>query len=1513
MRVTYANTTQPVVTYKLHRGVWCRGPLDPRTMSHYLANFALIDAYARSEYCMRTTQPMRYEDEMLPLATGGIDPIEYFAQVRRRVSVDVSTDATNHTKTSVTINGRRRSGLPRTPKRGELPLVLVSIASDSSIADIGVNLDAGDYTYHSVLNAGTRRDEAIGRLNTATEYAVGVYTGPHPTFMDDPLDSQRIGFFQNRSKQTQREPRLKHLQDIWKHVALTPHVPFDDDALVFRDLVPTMMPIASIAPAAYVPPQRTGPKALALRYKGAPYDRVRLAVHQALHQAQFSDMLERTVEPGVIVHVAWTTDAYNWVGGSTNPADGINRLAHKLYTALGPSLSGSGAAAEVWYWPACHFVEAITASDNDKEPPFSIADCRAQVWARETGPPMDDDVIVDLQSSSISHPFPTSLNRQEHYVRWAPCDAQIPSNAVVKQNANTYWRSMPALEFYHYHMMRCVVQDVVQAKEYRRYLVCDLNASSRRLLALYGLSFLRAYLGGERATFRMQGAGEPPAPSYTRIVVVGAAEECKLLQRMAAFYRFAVEFVQTTDDKMKYAHDCNSIAETDAVILLGDVAAPTTNPVYTIRFTSTTVGDLSIYHRVTFNGAAVHADMWNHVQISAKVIYAQNDDPTCKQKCVETVVQTKIPTAPDRVMLIHSDHHAFKGTTIANKSVRSTKQMMTEYTTCNDLVTIEPTKQQMRQLYSTLVGPNRLTERGITIYALFFAGGDNTEYDTPDPIDELIQTASYYRNNTCITRSIDLKCSGDKCSEVTDVPNSSNMASKLLESTPEWFKTINHIYTGSVKKDDFFSAPSASHPLLKNTNIRHDIKFALCDPWGTGSTWKIDYEPTNLTFTDMELKVAEAWFDFNTEDDGGEGRRSDDLWDNMGPNKQAAWSGNQDEFEADWNMFRAKREKLSEMTELDPNKYNTLLNILAPDDGADVVTLTEEQSTLLKATFKEKLKPAQTYLYFKDVNKTQPMTIGYQKVLKPLEFQIALAASSHFNQRTLIVSSTGSGKSTMYFMLTYYWLRARGATVVVVLDQPSTAVDQARKLKQEFGLLRDDDIKVWTHKGDIGKLERGKVYILSPNVYPKVAGEQNGFDFASVADSLCIVVDEVHRLFKTLRESGKGSKAGAKSGSLLGKRKAWLNFMEDATKYDKLVCLTATPKVGPYDDENQKFDAFFKDATRVYYNGLHDDNIPKLNPPKKVMLDLTTLPANENTNCLFGSTHPSLNGCKLTEPPKNDRGLYFHANLTVPKRVGDTLSNILSGCNKKTLIAVQDPTTARVLSLYLQSNSVKVLCLAKSRVFDGEKWFGRSTNTKIDKKLKITQTSTMKEMLAKENEIITTYKNSNDKKVVLVMEIRDYGKSFDFGGTGLLIRVPINNSVIEEQLEGRVTRVCGFPEETLIKQDSTPEPIDHLVLSTLMYGETESKLVNEMDVMRKEILGTHKKFATNATNRNWENFDNLLKSIYGGETMETATEVSTAPPATTATSSTDPALPSSDSPTDGRLAGLLRLLRRDKE
>ena len=768
IKVRFSDNHQPIVTYRKVRDTWNRVTLYPTTANHYLQHFALIDAYVRSLWTEAFDRSMRYEDDILPLASNGWSLDKYYGILREAVSIKLSRHKGHHT--ILCVNGRS-SRTQHSLK--ELPLVAVVIDS-ASISEIYVLVD-NQHCRICQPNDRSLGERALAILNSTRNYIVGVYEGGLPDNLRKPHASRLFGHIKNRKPAiVSPENAIIRLNAIWRRTSETFTNPGVIPGVKFSPLIPTAPMFSESKKYEDLIP--TGMKAVALYYEDVPYQSSFSAIYRALNQQTLAGIFDRTVEPGLVVHLAWTNDAYN-------TKEAIVGLANKVAELLAPIIAEhvSSAHPTVYFWPACHFAEAIVASDKDAEPPFSVADCRVQTWWRvDATEKMPDDVIVSIEDTG----FASVIERGDQVVRWAPCGEQIPSNPVIKESENRFWRSMPALEFYHYHMVRYIVQDVIKHPEpaISRYLVCDLNASSRRLLTLYTLSFLNAYLTCENP--KVFGNEDVPKRKFTRIVLVGPRKEESLLKMMARFYRFSLE-LSTEKTKLDYQRDITGILETDALLLVDDAinddALKGCNAAYLIRFTSSTTKDPTSYARITFNGAAVHEDMWKQVQISMKVIHLadpSDENPNCRLNCVKRVIADDIPQTEGRVMLVHSDH--LNGAIDNQHFIRTTAEMKKTYKPCTDLVTIQPDKKEMRELYSTLVGPNTLTKRGIRVHALFFA---DLKCDLVDPITDLIENASYHRNDTSISRGVDLKCDGQTCEELRDIHEASTEGTAASAAT----------------------------------------------------------------------------------------------------------------------------------------------------------------------------------------------------------------------------------------------------------------------------------------------------------------------------------------------------------------------------------------------------------------------------------------------------------------------------------------------------------------------------------------------------------------------------------------------------------------------------------------------------------------------------------------------------------------------------------------------------------
>jgi hypothetical protein len=1453
-----------LVTFRKIRDSWMRVGLYHDTVYEYLKNYALIDAYARLQYTRTYGQSIRFVDDALPLSTNGWPALEYFKMFQETVTVRLSKQGR---QTTVTVNGRKKRYSKGALPKGTKPLVVIVVDSTAQtpIKNILVRVDGAYWSVFDPIGRMTERIVAI--LNRRTSYAVIVVEKYLPPDIDDPPHNVTVGYFNNmKSDITSAKKSANIVQQILESTSQTQMDPglFPKSRIVEIDLTATAPLGVYPSYQSYVRLLDVGQNALALHYKNVSYERFKPALMMALNQASLADLglVERRIEPGLVIHLAWTSSNYR-------TQSDIDNLATRIISYLAPTLTQIPTSTpDVWYWPACHFVESIVASGSDREPRYS-SDCPLQVWVR-VNEKMNDDVIV---SKDIAKEASYAL-RGDNPVKWAPCDANIPSNAIIQQNDSTWWRCMPCLEFYHYHMVRSIVHDVLRTDDTGKgplnYLVCDLNPMSRRVLALYTLSFLLTYLKESDQNIRKSftKADTAPSPTYKRIVVVGADAEFNLLKNMAEFYRVSVgrNFGGPNSNvaSCRDMKDLEFFKEKDAILILNDVKVEHTDCALLVHFTSLFGEDINkdFYHKITFNGAAVHEDMWKKVNITMKIItLAECQDQAQMRKCMNAVITRTIPKDPDSLVCVHSSDTSLRGQKIGEgpsaHRIHDTEELMGEYRPCSDLVTIRPTKKDMRKLYMTLVGPNKHTERGINIHAFFF---DDDPVEPGDIVKDLISKASYYRNDTtCYTTGIGLTCGGETCAEVVERANAVTATSKGL---PEWYSKIDQIYKGGITADAFFDL--SSNPILEN-GLGHGISMESCDPFATGSVWEYGKDKTSeLTDTDkyiMDLISAGDEFE----------PTASDIWDTMKlkPTQTAIFDDKKSIFKDAYDSFVSKREELLTMTLLQSDQYDFLYNILKGDAGEIQVRteLTEEQSKEMK----KKLLFGKSFRYEDKLKGVH--TFNYTTVIKPLDFQVAMAAATHFNKKTLVVSSVGSGKSTIYQMCAYYWTKNLKAAVVVVLDDESAVNDQYKKLKNEFGHFDLSRVKKWAKRDDARRandqLEPGHVYLVSCKVYPASSKNPDGVTYDKFRN-LYVIVDEVHLLFNTLvRSKGFKESESDPRRSQYGARKAWMDFITQTTPepFVKLLCLTATPKVGSgdeYADANEKFEAFFAKigTTRLYYNGLKDDNMPQLSPHKHLTIDLKGY---DKGQCLLG-TSKLRNDCVLNGLP-NDRGLIFSGTGTVhvPSEVVDSIYEVFKPKQPKTLIAVERPRTAQLLAEALAQrfgDETTIMCLGHQRLRNNSTWYAQNDNAHTFNSFNV-QKLNHTDFMNQEAQIIKAFaERSTD--VILVMTLARYGKGLDFGGTEYFIRVPLIDSVKEEQLEGRVTRLCKFSKESI--QSKRNIPIEHLVLDTrLSVDSGESELVAQMEKMLKTLLDDHVKEARNATNYKWfTDIETTLKEIYGG-------------------------------------------------
>ena len=102
--------------------------------------------------------------------------------------------------------------------------------------------------------------------------------------------------------------------------------------------------------------------------------------------------------------------------------------------------------------------------------------------------------------------------------------------------------------------------------------------------------------------------------------------------------------------------------------------------------------------------------------------------------------------------------------------------------------------------------------------------------------------------------------------------------------------------------------------------------------------------------------------------------------------------------------------------------------------------------------------------------------------------------------------------------------------------------------------------------------------------------------------------------------------------------------------------------------------------------------------------------------------------------------------------------------------------------------------------------------------------------VAKSSELLRRY-GSNSNDTILVADISTYGTGKNFPATDTLIRVPIKDSSIEAQLQGRVTRTCGFKNTVLKKMHDASYVIlktEHIVLE-IKTGDKKDNRVKNFD------------------------------------------------------------------------------------
>lgn len=1423
-----------LVTFRKIRDSWMRVGLYHNTVYEYLKNYALIDAYARLQYTRTYGQSIRFVDDALPLSTNGWPALEYFKMFQETVTVRLSKQGR---QTTVTVNGRKKRYSKGALPKGTKPLVVIVVDSTAQtpIKNILVRVDGAYWSVFDPIGRMTERIVAI--LNRRTSYAVIVVEKYLPPDIDDPPHNVTVGYFNNmKSDITSAKKSANIVQQILESTSQTQMNPglFPKSRIVEIDLTATAPLGVYPSYQSYVRLLDVGQNALALHYKNVSYERFKPALMMALNQASLADLglVERRIEPGLVIHLAWTSSNYR-------TQSDIDNLATRITSYLAPTLTQipTTSTPDVWYWPACHFVESIVASGSDREPRYS-SDCPLQVWVR-VNEKMNDDVIV---SKNIAKEASYAL-RGDNPVKWAPCDANIPSNAIIQQNDSTWWRCMPSLEFYHYHMVRSIVQDVLRTddavKGPLKYLVCDLNPMSRRVLALYTLSFLETYLKESDQNIRKSftKADTAPSPTYDRIVVVGTDAEFNLLKNMAEFYRVSVgRNFGGPNSNVKFCQDMNTFdfEEKDAILILNDVKVEPKDCALLVHFTSLFGEDINkdFYQKITFNGAAVHEDMWKKVNITMKIItLAEGEDQAQMRKCMNAVITRTIPKDPDSLVCVHSSETSLRGQEIGEgpsaHRIHDTEELMREYRPCSDLVTIKPTKKDMRKLYMTLVGPNKHTERGINIHAFFF---DYDQVESGDIVKDLISKASYYRNDTtCYTQGIGLTCGGENCGEVSE--NTGNVAYKSAHR-------FANTETGDFPWiDDFLDKDKTLTDILRknSTNWNSDITVDSCL---NEKTMVVHFDNTGLDERVIDfLLLSEA------------DREEPSSSDPPEPEYRITQRELAAEFYDEYSLIDNSK-LISEL-----EKHN--------DESKGAFWLFKPTDISSGDSF---YRDSKCFYLDKPNNRVR---IVEEALSTPFKWQQAMAKSlcdESGVKYKLVCATPGAGKTMTYSICSAYLAQEKKKAVLILVPEPKDVEEVYAKMKAiPWMPSREKIIRVV--KGLPKLFKKEHVYIMAINSKmegraprlekdksPAAQDSRKKFEEA-MQDSktkLVVVVDEIHKLFGTSKDAYNG----------------WIEWLKNDNNFHMFLSFTGTPN---FDEALMKKFQADKGGRTYYHNHMMDSNIPQLMDFESVIVKVDPEKGNVFT--------PDLQ----SGPTRyNDCGLFFRGAKNVPEetlnaihkqhvKTQEYLDNmhkdgtLQNQKNAKIIVCIDGKedairTAIDLLDKYSQntSNKMKILLTCEGRVMgykSKEPVFYYKKGNKKAEAFEYKWEGIMRKMgndatatpggsvadLQEKAKIVRDYFARTEDPTILIFDATGRN-NVDYPGADALIRVPMGiqyfkilmsdgrdlNIDMEEkdpnkkkhrdqflsdeaQLRGRITRACKFNRNDVTTSGNI-RPVRHVVL-----------------------------------------------------------------------------------------------------
>ena len=627
---------------------------------------------------------------------------------------------------------------------------------------------------------------------------------------------------------------------------------------------------------------------------------------------------------------------------------------------------------------------------------------------------------------------------------------------------------------------------------------------------------------------------------------------------------------------------------------------------------------------------------------------------------------------------------------------------------------------------------------------------------------------------------------------------------------------------------------------------KDDITIDNCDITGSGEIWHFnqydvsDSPEEKKILTLMDQYKTKKWKEYKAKKKKGD--EDFDINDFQVDVNKFRNTLNDNDAEIYQKILQKQKTRQVDIYVDNMQKYLNLFEITDIGYGTTITlnSVTEIKEYFAKDSILNKKDIVIGNLQNKD-DKKLLTTFTHKSALRPFQWQRAMAAHTRDHKKTLLISSTGSGKSSIYmYLLRFLMTYDPNAVYVVLLKDVNEVNDQYIDLQTRAQFFNDDlrkkisRIRTLQEQEKINELKNGHAYFVSfSNTHPKKDGNGICDKLNKLRDrggkgnnkfNLYFIVDEVHALFDTYVQNGERKSQG-NDGPV--NRENWRQCLTKnmSNNNTKLIALTATPKF--YENtthlklkdqkESKEFTEFFKtdnkDEGIYYYYSLQDPIVPTLDIPK-------TLPIN-----VLAQSEP-------TDDQLNAPDFGFKANSAwtdpelQPPEIIQKIEDVYMSTKKKTLIIVENQGTAtRLLMELLKRDKLKSVKffgnLGKDKAFiDKSFYILKSTkpNNNFVKAVKDIDESTpiSVETLEKpEFEIkpvnVRNAFNKLEEPAIMIADRINYGTGKNFLGVEMFIRTPTRDNIADGQVQGRVTRTCGFT-DAQIKSGQTPEKIVQLII-----------------------------------------------------------------------------------------------------